>query len=113
MIIIKNNQIVKAAEDGDKTAIPRLSANYEDVRVALDYRDAWGDGPSAALAPLRYMSVKMPDDQHIRPSLEVARQHEREDAEARAAEEAARLEASQALRDEMSRTLSAGRAISD
>jgi hypothetical protein len=98
--------------DGDQTTMPRLSANYDDVRAALEYRDAYGDDPSAVLAPLRSYTVRMPDDQRIRPSIDVARQIEREDAECRAAEDAARLEARQALHDRMSRTLSSGKARS-
>ena len=99
--------------DGDTTAIPRLSANYDDVRVALEYRDAWRDEPSAILAPLRASAaVRMPSDERIRPSVEVAQRHAREDAEIRAAEEAAALEARRKLHDELSRPLSGGKARS-
>ena len=98
--------------DGDKAALPRLSANYDDVRVALEYRDAWRDEPSAALAPLRVVAVRMPSDDRIRPSVEVAQRHAAEDAERRAAEEAAALEARRKLHGELSRPLSGGKARS-
>jgi len=98
--------------DGDTTAMPRLSASYDDIRAALEYRDAYGDAPTAVLAPLRSYTVRMPDDERIRPSIDVARLIEREDAELRAAEEAARLAARQELHDRMSRTLSSGKARS-
>jgi hypothetical protein len=98
--------------DGDSTAMPRLSANYDDVRVALDYLDAYGRDAQAILAPLRGATVRMPDDQRIRPNIDVARQIEREDAEIRAAEEAAALEARRKLHDELSRPLSGGKARS-
>jgi len=47
---------------------------------SLDYLDAYGGDPSAVLAPLRPYGVKLPDDSRIRPSVEVARQIEREEA---------------------------------
>jgi hypothetical protein len=99
--------------DGDPTALPRLSANYEDVRIALDYLDAYRD-PNAVLdnVALKMSTVRMPEDSRIAPTREVAQQHAREDAERQAAEEAARLEARQALHAEMSRTVSGGKARS-
>jgi hypothetical protein len=99
--------------DGDTSALPRLSANYDDVRIALDYLDAYRD-PRAVLdnVSLSMSTVRMPEDSRIAPTREVAEQHAREAAELRAAEEAARLEARQALHDEMSRTLSGGKARS-
>jgi hypothetical protein len=98
--------------DGDTTAMPRLSVNYDDIRVALEYVDAYANDPTAILAPLRYMAARMPEDRRIAPSIDVARQIEREDAESRAAEEAAALEARRELHDELSRPLSGGKARS-
>jgi len=98
--------------DGDTTAMPRLSVNYPDIGVALEYVDTWSD-PSAVLAPLRSAAVRMPSDDRIRPSVEVAQRHAREDADARAAEMRDELEQRQKLHDELNRTISGGVARSD
>lgn len=87
--------------DGDNgAALSRLAAQNGDVRAALDYLDEYRD-PTAVLAALRSATVRMPDDERIRPTLDVARRIEREDADRRAAEERDRLEERQARLDEI------------
>jgi hypothetical protein len=99
--------------DGDKTALPRFSANYpDDVGAALGYVAEWGDA-TRVLDTLRTSTVKIPSDERIRPSVAVARQHAAEDAERRAAEEAAAHQARRELHAEMNRTISGGVARSD
>ena len=99
--------------DGDHTAMPRLSANFPDVGVALNYIDTYAD-PMAVLdsTALRMSTVKLPDDSRIAPTREVAQRHAREDAEIRAGIEAARLEARKDLHSRTN-SMTAGVARSD
>lgn len=78
--------------DGDVTALSFLRANFPDARRALDYLDDYGDDPNAVLAPLRSITVRLPDDERVAATREVAERHAREDRERRAAEELADLE---------------------
>jgi hypothetical protein len=63
---------------GDTSAMHRLAAQNDDVRVAMEHLDAYRDA-GAILAPLRSYAVCMPDDDRIKPSIEVARRIADED----------------------------------
>jgi hypothetical protein len=63
---------------GDTSAMHRLAAQNDDVRVAMEHLDAYRDA-GAILAPLRSYAVCMPDDDRIQPSIEVARRIADED----------------------------------
>lgn len=103
--------------DGDHTAMPRLASSgvegADDVRVALEYVNAYGD-PAAILGSQAIVTsaVRLPDDGRLKPSVEVAQTLRREEAERRAAEEAAALEARVQLRAELNPT-PRGRVVSD
>jgi hypothetical protein len=90
---------------GDARMMHVLSAQHDDTRAALAYLDEWRDDPSRVLddIALKMSAVRMPDDSRIGPNADVARRIADEDAEQRAAEVAAMLEARQAMQAEMSR----------
>jgi hypothetical protein len=68
--------------DGDHTAMPRVSATFPEVGVALSILDKYRAGYDADLASMRYMTVRTPADERIAPTMDVARQHAREEAAA-------------------------------
>lgn len=61
--------------DGDNTAIPRLRANFDEYRVALDYDES----PDYVLpAGIRMATVTMPDKMRYGPTSDVAARIEKE-----------------------------------